>query len=107
MQDTHQQGGADTWPTEGGHMTDIWTQGTWSRDTWLMQGDSKVNGGAAKAHSGRAHGGHTADTRRAHGGESVECGDAARAYRGQPFFLRENPTVNCLGNDTSIDPKQF
>ena len=36
--------------------------------------------------------GHKADTWR------TSSGDAARAYRSQPFFLRENPTVNCLGN---------
>ena len=38
-------------------------------------------------------GGHEADTRR------TSCGDAARAYRGKLFFLRQNPTVNCLGKN--------
>ena len=67
---------ADTWLTQVGHMVDTW------RTRF---------GGAVKADSRRARDGYMADTR------WTSSGDAARAYRSQPFFLRENPTVNCLG----------
>ena len=41
--------------------------------------------------------GHAADTWRTHGGQAP----GRWPYRGQPFysFLRENPTVNCLGDN--------
>ena len=64
---------ADIWRTQGGHMAD------------------KVEAGTR-----RTRGGHMADTWR------TTSGDAARAYRGQPFFLRENPTVNCLGKNEKL-----
>ena len=101
---------ADTWRTQGGHIADIWrtrfggrhkahirqarakadsrtTRGGHKADTWRTK-----CGDAAKADRRRTRGGHMADTRR------TSSGNAARACGGQ-FFLRENPTVNCLGKE--------
>ena len=64
----------DTGQTQGGRMADK----VWKRGKRTQAGH-------------KARGGHMAGTRR------TSSGDAARAYRGQPFFLRENPTANCLG----------
>ena len=63
-------------------------------DTRKMAGEQMA---AARAESGlhlprRTRGGHKADTLR------TSSGNAARASRGQRFFPRENPTVNCLRN---------
>ena len=69
------------------HKADIrWTHGGHKADKWRTRTEGANN-------TRRTSGGHKPDTWR------TSSGDAARAYRGQPFFLRENPTVNCLGNE--------
>ena len=115
---------ADTRRTQGGHTADTW---------WTKRGDAAVHttradtrrasfGGAAN----HTQNGHKADTRRTTGWQT-KCGDAAkaesrriqggqwrthrrtssgdvaRAYRGQPFLLRENPTVNCFGKNPTVN----
>ena len=94
-----QQHKADTRRASGGHKAD-------KRRT-RTGGASKANntmrgqGGAAKpnkADKWRTQAGHMADKLRGRG-----QGISRPAF----LFLRENPTVKCLGNYTSIDPKQF
>ena len=53
----------------------------------------------------QGHGGRKADTWRTHGAQVP--GTRPEHIAASLFILRENPTVNCLGNYTSIDPKQF
>ena len=54
-------------------------------------------GGAAKANNTRwTEGGHMANTWRTHGGQAP--GTRPEHIAASLFFLRENPTVNCLGN---------
>ena len=82
---------------KAGHKADPWRTKFGDAaiaDPWQTQGRHKAD----KADSRRTRGGHMADTRR------TSSGDAVRAYRGQPFFLRENPTVNCLGKNIKIGP---
>ena len=67
---------ADTWWTQGGHMVD-----TKRRTVGGPMADAPEKG--FKAGRRQAHGGHKAGTWR------TRIGDAARAYHGQLFFLRE------------------
>ena len=71
---------ADTEQTQGGHMADTW------RTRF---------GGVAKADSRWTQGGHEADTWRTRGGQAP--GTWPEHIAASFFFLRENPTVNCLG----------
>ena len=70
----------DTGQTQGGHMADTW----WTRF-----------GGVAKADSRWTQGRHEADTWRTRGGQAP--GTRPEHIAASFFFLRENPTVNCLG----------
>ena len=95
---------ADTWRLQGGHKAHTWrthggqglvarlvqTQGGHEADTWDTWRRTRFRG--------------KADTSRTHAGQGLEARprrtrgrNVARAYRGQPFFLRENLTVNRLG----------
>ena len=103
---------ADTRRTHGRHMADTWrTKG--KADTWQTRfgGAAKRTQHGHKADTRQTHGGHMADkvwrrgyselkvdTRQTRGGHMTDTrrtssGEAARAYRGQPFFLKENPTL--------------
>ena len=116
-----------SWPAVGqghgvikqnGHMEDTWqTDGGQAPRTVRALG--RANGGhiqnTSKREGGRpTHAGHMADKRRTRSGQSVETrpkrsGHMADMLRGRArswpavFFLRENPTVNCLGNDASLN----
>ena len=102
--DTKFGGRANTWRTngrqglepgpkrpqgsQGGHVAETRrsrrTQGGQTADTRRTK-----NGDTAKAESRRTQGGHMADKHRGRG-QSIS--------RPAFFLLRENPTVNCLGN---------
>ena len=81
---------ADTGQTQGGHMGDRQGSHGW-RKADRRRGQVGLKAGARRTRLG----GHIADVRRSHT-LPTSSGDAAGAYR-QPFFLWENPTVNCLG----------
>ena len=94
-----------------------WTQSGHKADQNTRCGlESKVRSQQHKADSWRTHTGHKADnqskrceptTQGGHKADSwwTSSGGAAKAYRGQPFFLRENPTVNCLGKNLLVKGK--
>ena len=55
----------------------------------------------------RTQGGHKADTRRTHGGHMADTRrtssrEAARAYRGQPFFSKREPHNKLFGEKESM-----
>ena len=78
---------ADTW----------WTKG--KADTWQTRfGDTaKVDTRPDTRRTQGGHGGHMAATWRAKGGQAP--GTRAEHIAASLFFLRENPTVNCLGKN--------
>ena len=122
IQGGHSAGGhmADTWQTragkhkaertQGGHMANL----VWRRSHSRHKADTRIQVGY-KVGTRQTQGGQMADTwrtrfggaakaetRRTHGGQALL--NVARAYRGQPFFfLRENPTANCLGKNQNQD----
>ena len=82
----------------------------WRRSQSGHKAGQKADTRRTQAETWRTHGGQSVETRpkRNQGRHKARTmadkwrtssGDVARAYRGQPFFLlvRENPTVNCLG----------
>ena len=96
--------------TQGGHMADTWR--TKAKADTLQTRFGGHNGHAEKVwrrgHRGlkghkadtrRTQGGHKADTRRTRGGHMADTSGQApgRGLAASPFFLREIPTVNCLG----------
>ena len=113
------QGGheADAWGTPGGQVADKdWRRGQSQQhkaDKWRTSGGQVAGKYWRRGQSQQ----HKADKWRTSGGQVLEArpkpttqggqeadkwrtssGDAARAYRGPPF-LRENPTVKCLGKN--------
>ena len=86
----------------GGHLADTRrTHGGHKADTWRTKcGDAaKRNQAEHKADNGRrmadGQSAVNADTRGTHGGQTL--GTRPEHIAASLFFLRENPTVNCLG----------
>ena len=78
---------ADTGQTQGGHMADAWLKSV----IWRTHGGKGLE--ARKADSSRTQG-----TRRTHGEHKADkLWGRGQGISRPVFFLRENPTVNCLG----------
>ena len=91
-----------------GNMEDTMIGGAAKADTRRIQGEADTRHMAAKADTWRTNGGHM-------GGQGLEarpkwtqCGQMPDKLQERSisrpalFFLRENPTVNCLGKNTKM-----
>ena len=84
---------AETWRTKCVETRPKRTQGRDKVDTGRTLGGQGLEARPRdKAVTWQTQDGHKADTRR------TSSAGAARAYRGQPFFPKREPTVNCLEN---------
>ena len=102
---------ADTWGEQGLEARPKRTRGGHKAVTWRTRGGqglearpSALNG--HKADKQRTQGGHKEDTWRTRGRDMAEKlrGRGQSISRPAFFLLRENPTVNCLGNNTIVIP---